>query len=126
VVDALIERLRLDRAKPRKVERYNHEVETGQLPPSPRIREALERCDPVRIVVFGSLARDEEGPDSDIDLLVVLPRVGNTREAAVEVRPAVDEPVPVDILVTDPEEIARRGHVIGTTLEAALHDSRVV
>jgi hypothetical protein len=42
VVDRIIERFSLDRAKRQKVERYYHEVETGQLAPSPRIREALE------------------------------------------------------------------------------------
>ena len=43
IVDALIERFALDRAKRTKVERYYHEVETGQLRPSPPIRDAL--CD---------------------------------------------------------------------------------
>lgn len=42
VVDRIIERFSLDRAKRPKVERYYHEVETGQLAPAPRIREALE------------------------------------------------------------------------------------
>jgi tRNA nucleotidyltransferase (CCA-adding enzyme) len=27
---------------------------------------------PLRVVLFGSRARDESGPDSDIDLLVIL------------------------------------------------------
>ena len=42
VVERLIERFSLDRAKEAKVGRYYHEVETGQLRPSPRIREALQ------------------------------------------------------------------------------------
>jgi hypothetical protein len=42
IVDRLIERFSLDREKRQKVERYYHEVETGQLGPTPRIREALE------------------------------------------------------------------------------------
>lgn len=41
VVDFLIERFRLPSAKRDKVRRYYHEVETGQLAPNPRIREAL-------------------------------------------------------------------------------------
>jgi len=31
----------------------------------------VERFDPDRIMLFGSAARDEAGPDSDVDLLVV-------------------------------------------------------
>lgn len=104
--------------------RYNGRTLTEWLPDV--VASIVQRCDPLRIVVFGSLAHDKAGPDSDIDLLVVLPRVENKRKAAVEARLAVDEPVPLDILVTDPEEIARRGHVIGTSLEAALHEGRVV
>ena len=40
-----------------------------------RLREAVKGLDPepVHVSVFGSFARREAGPDSDIDLLVVLP-----------------------------------------------------
>ena len=41
IVDAIVERFSLDPAKRKKVDRYYHEVETGQLRPSPRIGEAL-------------------------------------------------------------------------------------
>jgi hypothetical protein len=41
IVDRIIERFSLDPAKRQKVARYYHEVETGQLAPSPRIRDAL-------------------------------------------------------------------------------------
>lgn len=41
VVTFLVDRFGLDPAKRAKVDRYYHEVETGQLAPSPRIREAL-------------------------------------------------------------------------------------
>ena len=33
----------------------------------------VERFDPERIILFGSAARGEAGPDSDVDLLVVMP-----------------------------------------------------
>jgi hypothetical protein len=42
IVERLIARFSLDLAKRAKVERYYHEVETGQLRPAPRIREALQ------------------------------------------------------------------------------------
>jgi transcriptional regulator with XRE-family HTH domain len=41
VVDLLVERFHLPSAKREKTRRYYHQVETGQLPPSPRVREAL-------------------------------------------------------------------------------------
>ncbi|HSH59558.1 MAG TPA: nucleotidyltransferase domain-containing protein [Acidimicrobiales bacterium] len=32
-------------------------------------------CDPLQVILFGSVARGDDGPDSDLDLLVVLPKV---------------------------------------------------
>jgi superfamily II DNA or RNA helicase/predicted nucleotidyltransferase len=82
---------------------------------------------PQRIVLFGSHARGEARPDSDIDLLVVLDEVENSHETAVQMRIAVsDLPVGKDIVITTPEEIARRGHLIGTVLRPALKDGRTV
>jgi uncharacterized protein len=83
--------------------------------------------DPVKIILFGSHARGEAGPESDIDLLVVLPEVANKRQAAVAIRRAfTDLAVPKDIVVTTPEEIARRGDIVGTVLRPALREGKVL
>ena len=83
--------------------------------------------DPVKIILFGSHARGEAGPESDIDLLVVLPEVANKRQAAVAIRRVLrDLPVPKDIVVTTPEEIARRGDLVGTVLRPALREGKVL
>lgn len=36
-------------------------------------RRIVEACRPVRVYLFGSVARGEDGPDSDLDFLVVVP-----------------------------------------------------
>ena len=36
------------------------------------IRRIIELVQPLRIILFGSAARGEMGPDSDIDVLVVM------------------------------------------------------
>jgi predicted nucleotidyltransferase len=36
-------------------------------------RRIVDACQPVRVYLFGSAARGEEGPDSDLDFLVVVP-----------------------------------------------------
>jgi len=83
--------------------------------------------DPVRIVLFGSHGRGEAGRDSDVDLLVVLPRVDDQRRAAIAIRRLLaDLPVAKDIVVTTPEEIAARGHLVGTILRPALREGTVV
>ena len=77
----------------------------------------------LRLILFGSHARGDASPASDIDLLVVLPQVANKRLAAVAIRRALaDLPVCKDIVVTTPGEITRRGDLIGTVLRPALRE----
>ena len=82
---------------------------------------------PLRIILFGSQARDQSDPASDIDLLVVLPEVANKRQVAVEIRRLLaDLPVGKDILITTQEEITRRGDWIGGVLRPAIREGKVL
>lgn len=82
---------------------------------------------PLRIILFGSHARGDAHPGSDIDLLVVLPHATDKREAAIEIRRALaDFPVGKDIIVTTPDEIARRGNLVGDVLRPALREGKVL
>lgn len=91
------------------------------------VERIAERFDPLRIILFGSLARGEGDYDSDIDVLVVLERVEDKHRVTVEMlRSLKDLPVPKDIVVTTPEEIERRGDLVGTVLRPALREGRVL
>ena len=82
---------------------------------------------PVRVILFGSHARGDAGPDSDVDLLVVLPQADDKRKAAIAMREALDTfPTAKDVIVTTPEEIARLGHIVGTILRPALREGKVL
>jgi len=82
---------------------------------------------PLRVVLFGSHARGDADRDSDVDLLVVLPKVECKRQARVAIRRCLaDAPVPKDIIVTTPDEIERRGDVVGTILRPALREGLVL
>ena len=66
----------------------------------------VERCDASRVILYGSVARGDDGPDSDINLLVVMPIVGRRHDGSVSVLNELrDLPVPVDITVVDPEHL---------------------
>lgn len=93
------------------------------------VERVVERFDPLKVVLFGSLARGEPSYDSDVDLLVVFERVEreNKRGLTVEIRRALAEiPVPVDVIVTDVDEIRRRGHLVGPILRPALEEGKAV
>ena len=91
------------------------------------VERIAARFQPARILLFGSRARGTANRWSDVDLLVVMEEVTDKRRAAVEMgRVLSDLPVSKDIIVTTPEEIARRGHLVGSVLRAALRDGKVV
>ena len=91
------------------------------------VERIVGRFQPARVLLFGSHARGTADRWSDVDLLVVMEEVADKRRAAVEMRRALsDLPVSKDIVVTTPEEIARRGKVVGSLLRAALRDAKVV
>lgn len=94
----------------------------------PFVAETISaRFRPVKIVLFGSVARGDDGPDSDIDLLVVVDKLGGRRhDAAVAILRALrDIPAPVDVVVADPSLIERTGHLPGI-LRVALREGQVI
>ena len=87
----------------------------------------VDRFDPERIILFGSVARGDATPDSDVDLLVVMPVEGSRRDKAVEIGVAVNDiPVPKDILVTTPEDFEWRKEIVGTIERPAAREGRLV
>jgi uncharacterized protein len=66
--------------------------------------QIVRRFQPMQIILFGSRARGDAGPNSDVDLLVVLPDAKNRRETTIEIRRALAGfPAAKDIIVTTPE-----------------------
>jgi predicted nucleotidyltransferase len=83
----------------------------------PRITEQIVAgFDPAKVILFGSVARGEDGPDSDIDLMVIFDRVepGGRRELVALIMEAVRAPVPFDVFVTDVAEFEAKKNVNGT------------
>lgn len=91
------------------------------------VQRLVERFDPEQVILFGSYARGTAGPDSDIDLLVILPVTGSKRAKQVEMRVALrDFDVPKDVIVATPGEVARRRNIMGTLIQPALHEGKVL
>lgn len=82
---------------------------------------------PEQVILFGSHARGTPGPDSDVDLLVVMPIEGSKREKMVEIGLALhDISLPKDILVSTPEEFAWRKEIIGTIEHPAAQEGEIL
>jgi uncharacterized protein len=91
------------------------------------VRPIVRTFHPDRVILFGSHARGEAGPDSDVDLLVVMPMNGLKREKQLQIRKALHGiRVPVDIVVTTPEEFGWHQEVVGTIEYPAVREGRVV
>ena len=63
---------------------------------------------PRQVVLFGSHASGRATADSDVDLLVIMDRVADGVEKAVEMRRRIPRTFPIDLLVCSKTEAARR------------------
>lgn len=76
------------------------------------IEEVAERIArafrPERIILFGSYAYGTPNPDSDVDLLVVLPFEGKSFCKSVEILNQIDARFPLDLIARRPEDMIRR------------------
>ncbi len=64
---------------------------------------------PLKIILFGSYAYGQPNEDSDVDVLVVMPKSRRARrELETKIRLQIDTDFPVDVLVRGESEVARR------------------
>jgi predicted nucleotidyltransferase len=67
----------------------------------------VQEISPQRIILFGSYAKGNPRPDSDVDLLVITDRPeGN--DASLKLRRKVEYSFPLDLLVCDSGRLAHR------------------
>ena len=89
-----------------------------------RIAEAIR---PQKIILFGSWARGERDPHSDIDLLVIQESDPPRPQRYAQVRRLFwGMGIPMDILVYTPEEFARYQSVPGSFTHTVAREGRVL
>lgn len=80
---------------------------------------------PAKIILFGSMARGDSGPDSDLDLLVVVPPDRHRRKTAQAIyRSLVDIGTAVDVVVVTTEDLARYREHPGMVIRTAVDEGR--
>jgi uncharacterized protein len=89
-----------------------------------RIVQAVSAWRPDQVILFGSSARGDARPDSDLDVMVVLPTGAPvTRDIVVDMRLAIGTlPVDYDLVVTSRAEFAWRRHYVGAIEYPAAHE----
>jgi len=91
------------------------------------VRLIVERFHPDQIILFGSYARGQAGPDSDVDLLVVMPVQGSKRAAQLQVRLALhDIRLSKDVIVVTPDQFERQRNIPGTIVRPAFLEGKVL
>ena len=71
-------------------------------------RRLAREFQPRKVVLFGSYAYGKPSPDSDVDILVVMPLNGNPVDKSVEMRLKLQPRFPHDLLVRTPAKIKER------------------
>ncbi len=79
-----------------------------------------------RVILFGSHARGDAKPDSDLDFLVIEPRVADHRAEMVRLHHVLQPMrVPADVLVTSETVFEEWHDTPGTVLYEAAKEGRV-
>jgi predicted nucleotidyltransferase len=107
---------------------------TTTLPGVVDLRDIQRYCDaiasefaPEKIILFGSHAYGEPHRDSDVDVLVVLPRERwRSHRPSLAIRQRIAAGFPVDILVKEPREMARRLRDGDSVLREIVEKGRVM
>jgi len=94
------------------------------------IRELCARIvkefQPDKIILFGSYAEGQAGPDSDVDLLVVLPFEGKNFWKSLEILNRTNPRFPIDLLARRPDDTDRRYREGDPLIRAALDRGKVL
>ncbi|MBU1628143.1 nucleotidyltransferase domain-containing protein [bacterium] len=90
-------------------------------------RQIVEKYKPEKIILFGSAAKGEFGPDSDVDFLVIkkdVPYYGIDR--MLEIRRLIKSNIAMDLLVYLPEEVEERAKMGDPFVKTILKEGMIL
>jgi predicted nucleotidyltransferase len=91
------------------------------------IQTIIDGYEPLKIIVFGSYARNEYRSDSDLDLLIVKDTSESYYKRPATIRGLFEkQPCPLDILVFTPEEFEDQKTEINNIVNIAVKTGVVV
>ena len=91
------------------------------------VQRIVDAVHPLRIILFGSAARGELTPDSDVDVLVVMPDGTHRRKTAQYLYGVISGvKVPYDIVVATPSDLEKHRDNIGLIYYAILKEGKML
>ncbi len=91
------------------------------------VKRIVEQFNPLKVILFGSYARGTAGPDSDVDLMVIMRVNGSIQEKRLEIRVALNGMgIAKDIAVYTPEQVAKYKDIVGSIIYPAFREGKVL
>lgn len=91
------------------------------------VDKIVASAEPNKILLFGSEAKGTAGPDSDVDLMVIMHVKGSKRDTRIKLRNLLHGiGCPKDIVVVTPEEAEKLKDIQGTIVRLALKEGKVL
>ena len=89
------------------------------------VTRIVDTVNPIRILLFGSVARREASDNSDIDVLVLVADGSHRRKIAQQIyRNLIGFGIAVDVIVATPADLQRYGSSAGLVYREVLRDGR--
>ncbi|MGQ9554582.1 MAG: nucleotidyltransferase domain-containing protein [Anaerolineae bacterium] len=90
------------------------------------VRRVRAVCEPERIIIFGSYARGEVSPDSDLDVMVVRETEAPLEDSVSTRRALRGLGLPIDVIVVSPRDLELYGSDPYLIYSAVLREGIVV
>lgn len=91
------------------------------------VQRIVAAVHPLRVVVFGSAVRGEAEPDSDIDILVVMPEGTHRRRTAQYLYRSISGiKIPFDLIVATPSDLDRHKDNANLIYRGILREGKTV
>ncbi len=89
-------------------------------------RQIAEQFRPQKIILFGSYARGNPRPESDVDLLIVIDESLKERQQSLKIRRSLGVLFGLDLIIYTPKRLARRLEMGDLFLADVLKEGKVL
>jgi len=91
------------------------------------VKRILLTVNPKKIILFGSAVRGEMGPNSDLDLLIIVPSTEHQRKTAQKIyRNLIGISFAVDIVVVTEDNVELYKNNVGMVIKSAIQEGKVI